>query len=167
VVEDYANGNNFVVQDATTLEGSKALYCNSVADNVIGKQGNLLMDGEQVVYVKTENRNGWNSVTTDDGNAQVRISQGLRQNGLQVTFTRDGYITFSSRTINNSSANQWAYRWRTFPPSSQKIIKRFFRSHNPEITSKGFLLQKKSAMKRIFVLLNSFFKIWLYLPQIN
>jgi len=87
-------GDGFQVQGSITFEGSGALYCNSIGDNVIGRQGSLLMDGRQVVWVRTENRSGWNVVTTDDGNAQLRITNGLWGAGIFMTFTRDGYVTY-------------------------------------------------------------------------
>ena len=53
------NGDNFIVQSTTVLEGAKSLYINVVSDNVIVKKGTNLTDGMQTFYVKTEDRNSW------------------------------------------------------------------------------------------------------------
>ena len=54
---DYKNGQNFIIQNISAQEGTKSLYINAQADSVITKFGNLLSNGTQTVYVKTENRN--------------------------------------------------------------------------------------------------------------
>lgn len=66
--ESYVNGSNFIVQNTIKHRGKKAIYNNSLGDNVVGKAGkNPLSDGKQVVYVRTENRANWGLYP--DGNA--------------------------------------------------------------------------------------------------
>lgn len=101
--ESYANGNNFLVQEDIVFEGSKALYCNVSADSVIGKQGNLLINGRQIIYVKTENRDSWDP-GIGDGNVQIRISNSVWGTGIYATFRKDGNVTFynwSNQTYTN------------------------------------------------------------------
>lgn len=91
--ESYANGDSFVVQDVTVFEGAKALYNNSVGDNVIGKQGTLRADGRQAVYVRTENRDNWEEY--QDGNVQIGMTKGLwNKIFLLATFKRDGHVAY-------------------------------------------------------------------------
>ena len=124
-------GYNFIVQDVLVFEGAKALYCNTTADNVVGKQGSLLMDGKQTFYVRTENRGGWNPVTTDDGNAQLRITKGLWGAGIAMTFTRDGYVTYLDPVLHSYEKfapyndNEWTKveaEWRSIDITARYCV---------------------------------------------
>ena len=116
------NGNNFVVQDATVFEGTKALYNNTSTDSVIGKQGDLLTDGRQIIYVRTKDRDSWDP-GIGDGSAQIRISKSLwgagNQPWLAVTFRKDGNVTFYNGSYTDFATyddNAWtalAIEWRS------------------------------------------------------
>lgn len=114
-----ALGYQFIVQDSTALEGAKALYCNSLADNVIGKQGDLLADGRQVIYVRSENRDYWSS-DIGDGNAQIRMNKGLWsspgggqiQSFTALSFKKDGNVAYY---------NQSADVYQNFATYSDKV----------------------------------------------
>src|SRR3989344_2266341 len=56
---NYANGDNFIVQNTTAYKSKKALYNNSIGDSVIRKSGTPLPNGKQVIYVKTVDRLNW------------------------------------------------------------------------------------------------------------
>ena len=92
--ESYKNGENFVVQDTTVFEGTKALYNYSAGDNVVGKtNGSTLVNGRQVFYLKSENRNAWDYVN-------VRVTKGLWAAGwplkswASVNFMNDGNVAY-------------------------------------------------------------------------
>ena len=102
--ESYVNGNTFVVQNTTVLEGAKALYSNASGDSVVGKKGTMLLDGRQVVYVRTENRDSWGFYL--DGNAQVRISKdlwgspghGQYRSNISISFKKDGHVAYQTNS---------------------------------------------------------------------
>ena len=91
---DRVNGGNFVVQEAVTQEGAKALYNNAGTDNVVTKTGTSHTDGKQAVHIKTDNRAGWGSY--EDGNAQIRIlkSHWDSEPMVAVTLKKDGNIAY-------------------------------------------------------------------------
>ena len=107
-------GYQFNVQ-GVALEGTKALYCNSFSDNVIAKQGNMLANGRQVVYVKTENRDDWNLSLS--GNVQVRMSNGLwGYPFLFVSFYKNGTVGLNSHIFDTYNDNEWTLlemEWRS------------------------------------------------------
>lgn len=93
---NYVNGANWIVQGNTTFEGAKALYNATPADSLIGKSGPLLLDGKQVLYIKTNNRSGWDT----DAGLGVKISKGLNSSGAPglafaaVDFKKDGNVRY-------------------------------------------------------------------------
>lgn len=116
--ESYSCGSNFIVQGATVLEGVKALYNNSSQDSVIGKMGDLLVDGRQTVYVRTENRDDWNF--SPSGNVQIRMTENLwsQQYGsfLFVSFYQDGSVGYNGVVFDTYNDNAWTLlemEWRS------------------------------------------------------
>lgn len=123
--QSYVNGNNFVIQSTAAYEGAKALYNNTAQDSVVGKMGDLLADGKQAVYVRTENRSLW-SDSIVNGPAQVRMTKGLWASGYQsftsVSFRKDGTVAHYDPVLDvyqnfaTYSDNQWTLletEWRS------------------------------------------------------
>lgn len=91
--QNYANGNNFVVQELVTFDGGKALYVSATADSIIAKAGNVLSSGKQAFRVRTINRSAWGAYA--DGNAQVRVSKGSWGSPFAaVSFKSDGNVAY-------------------------------------------------------------------------
>jgi len=104
--ESYVNGSNFIVQESTVFEGIKALYCSALSDNVVGKQGYLLADGRQTVYIKTENRDDWNLSLS--GNVQIRMTQGLwGQPYFYVSLYQNGTVGLNGNVFDIYDDNEW------------------------------------------------------------
>jgi len=117
-------GYQFVVQEATIFEGNKTLYCNALADNVIGKQGNLLTDGRQTVYIRTEDRNSWKY--SPSGNVQVRMTENLwsQQYGsfMFVSFYQNGTVGYNGTVFDTYVDNEWIpldMEWRSIDASAR------------------------------------------------
>ncbi len=120
---NYTNGDNFIVQNTTAYKSKKALHNNSLGDSVVTKSGASLSDGEQTVYIRTENRSNWGLY--QDGNAQVRLSQGQSfQSSIftAVSFKSDGNVAYydpisdSYKNFDTYNDNQWTkltIEWRS------------------------------------------------------
>lgn len=122
--ESYVNGDNFVVQDTTRFEGSKALHVSASGDSVVTKKGTPRSDGKQAVWVRTENRSQWGFYP--DGNAQFRVSKNSWAGGTDifaaVSFKSDGNVAYYdvvSGVYQNFAAyddNEWTLveiEWRS------------------------------------------------------
>lgn len=123
--EEYANGNNFIIQETSVYEGAKALYNNSLGDSVISKTGTLRTDGKQSFYIKTEDRSNWGSYPI--GNAQIRLLKGSwggseTRNFVAVSFKSDGnaaYYDWNNGIYQNFDVyndNEWTLleiEWRS------------------------------------------------------
>lgn len=122
--ESYSRGDNFLVQGTTTFEGAKALYNNSSQDSVIGKAGDLLTDGRQTVYVRTEDRDSWGTCLS--GNVQVRMTKNLwaQQYGSYffVSFYKDGIVGLNGYPFDTYQDNTWTpleMEWRSSDTSAR------------------------------------------------
>ncbi|KKT93461.1 MAG: hypothetical protein UW94_C0006G0031 [Parcubacteria group bacterium GW2011_GWA2_45_14] len=122
--ESYVNGENFIVQDAVTNEGDKALHISALADSVATKKGTPRSDGRQAVYVRTENRSSWGPYP--DGNAQFRVTKNSWAGGTDifaaVTFKSDGNVAYfdpiseSYQDFDTYNDNEWTLleiEWRS------------------------------------------------------
>lgn len=121
--EEYKNGNNFIVQETSVYEGTKALYNNSTGDSVINKQGNSLPSGRQAFYIKTKDRSNWGSYP--NGNAQVRLLKWVWEgselrNFVAVSFKSDGNVAYYNGSAYQNFAtysdNEWTLleiEWRS------------------------------------------------------
>jgi len=117
---DRKNGSNFNVQSIATFDGTKALYINALDDSVVAKNGIPLSDGEQVVYIRTENRDSWEE--GHYGAAQIRVSKGSWDgvNFIGVVFRENGNVAFYNGSEYTNFAtyndNEWTpleIEWRS------------------------------------------------------
>ena len=131
---NYANGDNFVVQDTVAYRSQKALHNNSLGDSVITKFGTPLSDGKQVIYVRTENRSSWG--TYADGNTQVRLSKGQSFASsifVGVSFKSDGNVAYYDpvadvyKNFATYKDNEWAklvIEWRSSDKTARYKVNR-------------------------------------------
>lgn len=109
----------FVVQETTVLEGTKALHCTSASDNLIVKTGAPLPYGTQGFYFKTENREGWSSGSKVE--FRLMNSSWETPNDLcRVDFKQDGTVSFLKgrevevdfATFNDNEWTRLEMEWR-------------------------------------------------------